>query len=184
MHMTERQAPVLRHLAANLKRLRLHAGLSQEALARSSGVSRRMLVAIEAGDSNVSLSTLDKIAASLGVLLPDLILNRDESPAAPVLAWQGAAPESQGHLLQSAPAGRMAELWLWTLAPGDRYTSAPDPAGWWEMLLVLEGKLAVVLAGSETLLAAGQSHAYRSDVGADFVNRGDGPARFVRNVVI
>jgi transcriptional regulator with XRE-family HTH domain len=35
--------------------------MSQTALAEKSGVSRRMLVAIEAGEKNVSLTTLDRV---------------------------------------------------------------------------------------------------------------------------
>ncbi|HEQ3657763.1 TPA: helix-turn-helix transcriptional regulator, partial [Pseudomonas aeruginosa] len=69
---TERPS-VLEHVSGNVRRLRLQAGLSQEALARAASVSRRMLVGIESGDVNVSLSTLDRIAAALGVLFPDLV---------------------------------------------------------------------------------------------------------------
>ncbi|MGC3103919.1 helix-turn-helix transcriptional regulator, partial [Pseudomonas aeruginosa] len=55
----------LEHVTGNVRRLRLQAGLSQVALARAASVSRRMLVGIECGDVNVSLSTLDRIAAAL-----------------------------------------------------------------------------------------------------------------------
>lgn len=48
---------VLEHVAGNLRRLRQQAGLSQQALAEAAQVSRRMLVAIESGDANVSLNT-------------------------------------------------------------------------------------------------------------------------------
>ncbi|WP_207779190.1 helix-turn-helix domain-containing protein [Zavarzinia aquatilis] len=184
MHISERQAPVLGHLAANLKRLRQHAGLSQDALAKASGVSRRMLVAMESGDSNVSLSTLDRIAAALGVMLPDLIVDREAAAHSPVLAWQGASGASQAHLLQSAPASRLAELWQWRLAPGERYRSEAAPGDWWEMVFVLDGRLTIALPGGTVVLAAGQSHAYRADGAFDFVNEGDTPLRFLRNVVI
>ena len=43
------RASVLQHVSHNVRRLRQAAGLSQSALAECSGVSRRMLVAIEAG---------------------------------------------------------------------------------------------------------------------------------------
>lgn len=182
--MSERQAQVLGHLAANLKRLRQHAGFSQDRLAQASGVSRRMLVAIEAGDSNVSLSTLDRIAAALGVLLPDLIVDREAVAHSPVLAWQGKDLDSQAHLLQSAPASRLAELWQWSLAPGERYHSAAAPGEWREMVFVIDGVLTIALPGETITLAAGQSHAYRADGAFDFVNEGEGPLRFLRNVVI
>ncbi|MFA5123618.1 helix-turn-helix domain-containing protein [Zavarzinia sp.] len=176
------QAPVLRHLAANLRRLRQAAGLSQEALAKVSGVSRRMLVAIEAGESNVSLSTLDRIAEALGVLLPALIVDTEE--ASPVLAWQGQRAESRAHLLQSVPARRQAELWLWELAPGDTYESPADPGDWHEMVYVVEGRLTLVFPDRRLHLEAGQSAAYPSTRPVVFENAGDGPLRLLRNVVI
>ena len=47
---------VLAHLATNLRRLRLATGLSQEELARLSGLSRRMVNGVEAGGTNISLA--------------------------------------------------------------------------------------------------------------------------------
>ena len=118
---TERPS-VLEHVSGNVRRLRLQAGLSQEALARAASVSRRMLVGIESGDVNVSLSTLDRIAAALGVLFPDLV----QAPATDrsrinAVAWVGHHPESRATLLASAPARREVELWAWSLGPGERY---------------------------------------------------------------
>ncbi|MDH0665871.1 helix-turn-helix domain-containing protein, partial [Pseudomonas sp. GD03858] len=70
---SEHRASVLQHVSQNVRRLRGDAGLSQAALAERSGVSRRMLVAIEAGEKNVSLTTLDLIAEALGVAFSTLI---------------------------------------------------------------------------------------------------------------
>lgn len=46
-------------------RLRLDAGLSQAALADASGVSRRTVIKLEAGEANISLTGLDRLAESL-----------------------------------------------------------------------------------------------------------------------
>ncbi len=67
---------VLVHVADNVKTHRRSAGLSQDALAKASGVSRRMLVGIEGGDNNVSLATLDRIAAALHVTSPTWYAHR------------------------------------------------------------------------------------------------------------
>src|SRR3546814_7910438 len=61
------RASVLQHVSQNVRRLRHAAQLSQTTLAELSGVSRRMLVAIEAGEKNVSLTTLDRVAEALDV---------------------------------------------------------------------------------------------------------------------
>ena len=44
-------------------------------------------------------------------------------------------------LLASVPARAEAQLWTWTLGPGDRYEAEPDPEGWHEILLVTTGAL-------------------------------------------
>ncbi len=180
---TERPS-VLEHVSGNVRRLRLQAGLSQEALARAASVSRRMLVGIESGDVNVSLSTLDRIAAALGVLFPDLV----QAPATDrsrinAVAWVGHHPESRATLLASAPARREVELWAWSLGPGERYVSESDAAGWREMVLVIEGRLRLELADGERRIEAGDFHAFASDQPYAYVNDGDEVVRFTRNVV-
>jgi quercetin dioxygenase-like cupin family protein len=145
-----------------------------------------MLVAIEAGEKNVSLSTLDRVADALDVAFSDLI----QAPDAPdhsrinELAWAGDIPGSKAVLLAKATARREVELWEMRLEPGDRYSPEPDPDGWSVQLFVFEGSLTLILDGQEKPLAAGeffmfasrQAHAYRND--------GDVAVRFVRNVVI
>jgi len=48
-------------------------GLTQEALARSSGVNRVQIADIEAGRKTGSVQTLGKLAAALGVAIDDLV---------------------------------------------------------------------------------------------------------------
>ena len=176
---------VLVHVAENVRRLRADSGLSQQALAEASDVSRRMLVGIESGDANVSLNTLDRIAEALGVTFADLV----KAPSNPnlhrieALAWSGRTPGSQGVLLATAPASHDVELWAWTLMPGDRYISAADPAGWHEMFFVIEGRLVVELPKGDCAIEAGDFFVFPSD--RDYAYRNDGatPLRFIRNVV-
>lgn len=177
---------VLEHVAGNLRRLRQQAGLSQQVLAEAAQVSRRMLVAIESGDANVSLNTLDRLAEALGVQFADLLKARDRNGLARVdaLAWRGADPQSRGVLLSSVPAAHQVELWQWTLMPGERYTSNADPDGWCELLYVVEGRLTLEQNGSEQHIDAGDHLVFPSHAG-DYAYRNDGDAtlRFVRNVV-
>ena len=53
--------------AANLRRERLRAGLSQEALATASGLHRTELSLLERGDRDPRLSTIGRVARALGV---------------------------------------------------------------------------------------------------------------------
>ncbi|TAA11047.1 XRE family transcriptional regulator [Pseudoxanthomonas winnipegensis] len=177
---------VLEHVAGNLRRLRQQAGLSQQALAEAAQVSRRMLVAIESGDANVSLNTLDRLAAALGVQFADLLKSAaiDDPTRVDALAWCGRDPASRGVMLSSVPAGHQVELWQWTLMPGERYASQADPAGWRELLLVIEGTLTLESVHGLRQFAAGEHLVFASDAG-DYAyrNDGDAPLRLVRNVV-
>src|SRR5690349_10438599 len=102
---------VLQHLSGNLRAARAALGLSQQAVADASGVSRRMLVSLEAGDANVSFATLDRLARVLGVTFAELIRAPSDA-AAPVLAWRGTLPGSHASLLQSHRMGSGTfELW-------------------------------------------------------------------------
>lgn len=176
---------VLVHVADNVKTLRRNSGFSQDALAKASGVSRRMLVGIESGDTNVSLATLDRIAAALGVTFADLVRPPSTRNLSRVdaVAWAGAQPDSRGTLLASTPATRQAELWHWSLAPGDRYNAEPDADGWYDMVYVIEGQLTIVLAEETVTVEAGGFHVFKSSQPFSYQNHGDVLARFVRNVV-
>ena len=55
-----------------LKLWREHRGMTQEALAKATGVSRPMIAAIEAGHKTGGVGTLKKLAAALRIDLDDL----------------------------------------------------------------------------------------------------------------
>ena len=52
---------------------REHRGMTQEALAKATGVSRPMIAAIEAGHKTGGVATLKKLAAALRIDLDDLV---------------------------------------------------------------------------------------------------------------
>lgn len=182
---TSSRASVLQHVSVNVRRLRHEADMSQAALAEKSGVSRRMLVAIEAGERNVSLATLDRLAEALDVAFSDLIQGPEGRDPSRIneLAWAGLHAGSQAVLLARASARRGVELWEFSLAPGEAYASQADPDGWSEQVYVIEGCLTVdlpdqtqqVQAGAFYMFASNRPHAYR--------NEGAVALRFVRTVV-
>ncbi|SDT25684.1 XRE family transcriptional regulator [Pseudomonas fuscovaginae UPB0736] len=183
---TSQRASVLQHVSLNVRRLRHEAQLSQAALSEKSGVSRRMLVAIEAGEKNVSLSTLDRVAEALDVAFSDLIQApgvRDPSRINE-LAWAGSIPGSKAVLLAKAVASREVELWEWRLEPGEVYHSEPDNDGWSEQLYVFEGCLTVWLGEEQRSVAAGEFFMFPSNQPHGYRNEGEVAVRFVRNVVL
>lgn len=180
------RSSVLQHVSQNVRHLRNGLGLSQSALAERSGVSRRMLVAIEAGEKNVSLTTLDLIAEALGVAFSTLIQAPDHRDPSRIdeLAWAGEHPQSKAVLLASSVARREVEIWEWTLAPGECYVSEADAEGWSEQIYVAQGQLTLIIEGAEHCLQVGQFHVFPSNCRYAYRNDGSVPTRFVRNVVI
>ncbi|MCH4870111.1 XRE family transcriptional regulator [Pseudomonas sp. TMW22089] len=182
------RASVLQHVSQNVRRLRLVALLSQSALAELSGVSRRMLVAIEAGEKNVSLSTLDRVAEALNVAFSDLIQAPGSADPSRIneVAWTGTGPGSKAVLLAKAVASREVELWEWTLEPGEEYQSQADAdaEGWSEQLYVFEGCLTLVISEQALRFSAGEFYMYASNKPHSYRNEGDVVVRFIRNVVI
>ncbi|MGR6805929.1 helix-turn-helix domain-containing protein [Sphaerotilus natans] len=176
--------PVLAHVGANLRRLRTAAGLSQAALAAAADLSRRTLVGLEAGEANLSLAGLDRLARALGTDFVTLVAAPDATrQQVDALAWRGTHPDSRAVLLGSAPARQAVELWSWTLGPGEVYQAEPDPAGWHEMIVVTAGRLRLRLADETRLLEAGDHAIYGSARAYAYENAGEGPARFMRSVV-
>jgi len=60
-------------LGVEIARARLAAGLTLEGLAERSGVSRRMLIEVEQGRTNASVSTLHAVAHAVNVPLARLV---------------------------------------------------------------------------------------------------------------
>ncbi|MGE8064875.1 helix-turn-helix domain-containing protein [Pseudomonas sp. NPDC089569] len=187
MHKDSAQrASVLQHVSQNVRRLRHAADMSQTALAEKSGVSRRMLVAIEAGEKNVSLTTLDRVAEALDVAFSDLIQAPDVRDHSRIneLAWAGTIAGSKAVLLSRATATREVEQWEWCLQPGEVYPSQPDADGWSEQFYVFEGCLTLVIGDTPHRIAAGEFYMFASNQPHSYRNDGPVAVRFVRNVVI
>ena len=70
-------------IAANLRRLRLLGGYSQERLAHDSGVERSYVWKLEAARVNPTVDILEKLAGTLGSSLKELFAEVDPGLAAP-----------------------------------------------------------------------------------------------------
>ncbi len=62
-----RKQDILSRFGQRLRKLRLEAGLSQEAFAAKCGLDRTYVGGIERGERNVSLRNIEVLAKSLGV---------------------------------------------------------------------------------------------------------------------
>ena len=147
-----------RTLAHGVQRARHARGWTLDELAARSGVSRRLLVQVEQGQGNPTITTLLAISDALGIGLPRL-LEVPERPRltvrsradAPVV-WRGDDGGS-AVLLAGTPPPDVVELWSWTLAPGEHYSSGAHTEGTREMLTVEQGS--VQLRAGETTVVIG-----------------------------
>lgn len=111
--------PVTQRIAARVRQLRADAGLSLDALAAASGVSRSALSLIERAQSSPTAVVLDRIAVALGVPLASLF----DGPAAP-------APAS--------PLARRAEQPVWQDPASGYVRRAVSPVGYPSPIQIVE----------------------------------------------
>jgi transcriptional regulator with XRE-family HTH domain len=67
-------------LAANIKSFRREKGFSQEGLAERCGLHRTYIGSVERHERNVTLSTLEVLASTLGVTVPELLTECESLP--------------------------------------------------------------------------------------------------------
>ncbi len=173
-----------RTLADRIRSLRDQRGLTLDALARASGVSKGTVVTLEQGKANPSIGVLCKLAAALNHSVADLIapgpLPRSASAleaTTPATLWNSRAG-GEGRLAASLSGPTMFELWHWTLAPGDRHQSDGHSPGTWELVSVSEGSLEIAVEGETVTLVAGQAARCRTDRSHSYANAGKTPVRF------
>ncbi len=144
---------------------------------------------LEAGETNSSLGTLDKLARALGLDFATLVAVRPipaltpETERALEPVWEDGRG-STARLLDARPGARVVELWLWELVAGARYVAEADPPGSEEILLVHSGRLVVEVGDHRYALAAGQHLRLPTDTPYTYVSSGRHPVRFVRVAVI
>ena len=131
-------------LAANQRRLRVAAGLSQTELAVAASVTKSTVAAIEQGRANPRLDTLETIARALGVEVAELLAAGDAPTVEVVRA--GADVLAAGGLLLEVGRGEQREL--------------PGEADGRRFLYVLEGRLISGPVEAPTELDAGDSAAF------------------------
>jgi transcriptional regulator with XRE-family HTH domain len=158
----------LRTVARNVKAARTRGGLSLDELSRRAGVSKGALVALEKAQGNPNLTTLVRLADTLGVSVSALMEGPTESRVRVVSADDVAPLWAGGHggearLLLTTAGPAPVEVWRWLLEPGDDYPSHPHQYMVQETVTVVAGRMVLVVDGAEYALEAGQTATYAGD---------------------
>ncbi len=175
-------------VGTRVRALRLERQLTLDELSARSGVSRRMIALLEAGEVNPSLGTLDKLAQALGTDFVSLVEARPVAALVPKPSEEVAPVWEDGlgstaRLLASRPGAGTTELWQWELVPGSRYEAEPDPPGGEEMVLVSRGRLLIEVGHDKFALAAGGYLRLPTDRPYAYANPGKTNVRFTRVIV-
>ncbi len=144
---------------------------------------------LEAGETNASIGTLDKLARALGLDFATLAAVRPVPPLTPETTravtptWEDGKG-STAHLLDSRSGARVVEFWYWELAAGARYEAEADPPGSEELLLVHTGRLVVEIGPALYALGPGEHLRLPTDAPYAYLNPGRRVVRFERVIVI
>lgn len=172
-----------RNIAANLKRIRHAKGMSLDALAEQTGVSKSMLAQIEKGGANPSIGVLGKITSGLRIELNDLI----EQPPQDYCMI---------HLPSSVPTkGRAGQYRVWTCFPYqdnhrvEMYKVMLEPHGQYdagrhgektrEYLSVMEGTLELMILDGKYQLSKDDVFRFESDQDHIYRNPTNEPCSFM-----
>lgn len=155
-------------LSAALKEARRAKGLSLDAVARLSGVSRSMVSQIERGESSPTVATLWNLTQALQVDFAGLLDQRApprikviRAEAAPVIGGRGQGVTIR--ILSPAETVGEHEVYDLTFATAGRLPSDPHSPGCREHLTVLEGTLRVTSGEDSQQLHAGDTARYSAD---------------------
>ena len=179
--MTEVASDLNERIAERVRKLRAVEGLSLEALASKSGVSRSMISLIERGESSPTAVVLEKLAAGLGVMLSSLFETpavAAQSPGGPV-ARRDDQPEWQdpasGYLRRNvSPPGMPQPMQIVDVhfPPGARvaFETGPRDLRVHQQVWVLEGAIDVTLGAERHRLREGDCLAMQLDRPTMFYN--------------
>lgn len=168
--MTEMASKTLAQLPKRLKDARQAQGLSLDAVARLSGVSRSMVSQIERGESSPTISTLWNLTRALQIDFAGLLDAPGTGRCIEVLRADDVATitnmgESVRIRILSPPeeAGSH-EVYELIFSLGGMLASKPHRRGAREHLTVIEGVLDVTSGDDTTRLHAGDTARYNADI--------------------
>ncbi|HEX3501738.1 MAG TPA: helix-turn-helix domain-containing protein [Stellaceae bacterium] len=177
-------------IAARVRQLRAERGMSLDALAERSGVSRSMISLIERGETSPTAILLEKLAAGLDIALAALF----EPPAGPADPVARRADQAlwrdpgSGYVRRNvSPSAQLTPIQIVEVVfpPGAHvaYESGGRQPQVHQQVWVLEGAIEVTVGAEHYALATGDCLAFVLDRPTAFRNRSRKPARYAVVVV-
>jgi len=180
--MTENDDAILTHLPARLKEARQSQGLSLDAVAKLSGVSRSMVSQIERGESSPTIATLWNLTRALQVDFAGLL---DGAPAKDLIEVLRAAQvptinnlgnRCRIRILSPPEEAGKHEVYELLIDESGVLDSQPHTRGAREHLTVISGEVEVTSGDAISRLGPGDTARYAADVRHSIAAM-SGPAR-------
>lgn len=172
-------------LAHRIKSLRAERGLSLDALAAGSGVSRATLSRLEQAQVSPTAEVLGKLCAAYGVSISRLLMSVEDRFSALVPfddqpEWEDPDTGFTRRLVSPPAASLAGEVVECHLPPETRlnYDDPPRP-GLEHHLILLDGALTVTVAGTAHRLTAGDCLRYQLVGASAFATDPDRGARYI-----
>lgn len=180
--MAEKKDSILEALPTRLKDARKAQGLSLDAVANLSGVSRSMVSQIERGESSPTIATLWNLTRALNVDFAGLLEQKEQSDKIEVLS-AAATPriEKRGTgcriaILSPPEDAGGHEVYDISFESGGCLSSQPHTRGSVEQLTVLSGRVRVSSGSAVAEVEVGDTARYAVDVSHEILAL-NGPAR-------
>ena len=180
--MTDNPDAILTQLPARLKAARTAQGLSLDAVAKLSGVSRSMVSQIERGESSPTIATLWNLTRALQVDFAGL-LDGAQAPAQIELLRADAVPTIQNlgsgcriRILSPPEEAGKHEVYEVLIKAGGALDSQPHTRGAREHLTVIEGTVTLRSGDAQSTVSTGDTARYPADV-PHSIQAGDGDVR-------
>mgnify|MGYP000926646108 FL=1 len=155
-------------LAASLREARKARGLSLDAVAKLSGVSRSMVSQIERGESSPTVATLWNLTQALQVDFAGLLEGKADpgievvrAHAAPVIGGRGNGLSIR--ILSAPDAVGEHEVYDLRFSDGGSLESEPHSPGCREHLTVIDGQVRVLSGEDVQVLGPGDTARYPAD---------------------
>ena len=172
-------------IATRVRTLRTELGMSLDALAATSDVSRSMISLVERGESSPTAVVLEKIATGLGVALATLF-DDATAPANPVSRREDRTPwrdPQSGYVRRNISPNFPSPIQLVeiVLPAGARvaYETGARDVGIHQQIWVQEGRIEVTLGSVTYRLSEDDCLAMQLDAPTAFRNRTRKPARYI-----
>ena len=172
-------------LAANIRQLRQARALTQEQLAKASGVPRATWAHLESGSGNPTLAVLMRVATALQVSIEELI----SAPRATAKLFHRDELRTrtrQGIVIRKLLPEPLPGLDIerMELPPRSRMTGTPHRAGTREYLTCESGTIVLAASGTQYKLVEGDVVVFRGDQPHSYHNEERTPAVGYSTVVL